>query len=225
MAEIVIPREIPVMTLSNTVLFPHAMMPLYIFEPRYREMLAYVLDHERVFAIATVDQEKAADQNEEPPLPYASAGIIRACHQNEDGTANLILQGLCRIHINTIVREDPFRVVAIDAMETVSGTDQHTLLTQHTALRNSLKRLRQVDGETPDEIFEFLMKIDDPEIAYNLCAYTLCNEAEDKHQLLANPNLHSAYKHLLRLINDEIRQIKLERQLRGKLDLDDLGAN
>ena len=59
--EIEIPREVPVMTMNGTVLFPHAMMPLYIFEDRYRAMLRAVLESDRVFAVAALDTRPEAD--------------------------------------------------------------------------------------------------------------------------------------------------------------------
>ena len=46
-----IPNTLPAMTLRGVVLFPSAMMPLRIFEPRYREMLNDVLSQDRMFAI------------------------------------------------------------------------------------------------------------------------------------------------------------------------------
>jgi len=48
----ILPEQAPVMPLPGAVLFPHALLPLYIFEPRYREMLAHALAHERMFCVA-----------------------------------------------------------------------------------------------------------------------------------------------------------------------------
>ncbi len=47
-----LPREVPVMTLPNATLFPQALLPLYIFEPRYRQMLADALNTHRMFSVA-----------------------------------------------------------------------------------------------------------------------------------------------------------------------------
>jgi len=47
-----IPCEVPVMTLPKATLFPQALLPLYIFEPRYRQMLADALDSTRMFSVA-----------------------------------------------------------------------------------------------------------------------------------------------------------------------------
>jgi Lon protease-like protein len=51
--EIQIPRNIPAMTLNQTVLFPQTMMPLFIFDPRYRELLSHVLKKDQIFAVAS----------------------------------------------------------------------------------------------------------------------------------------------------------------------------
>src|SRR5215831_3468299 len=47
-----IPTELPVMALSNAVLFPHALLPLHIFERRYRTMLEHSLGGDRMFSVA-----------------------------------------------------------------------------------------------------------------------------------------------------------------------------
>src|SRR6267378_1924673 len=47
-----LPNEVPVMTLPNATLFPQALLPLYIFEPRYRRMLVDSLHSDRMFSVA-----------------------------------------------------------------------------------------------------------------------------------------------------------------------------
>ena len=53
--EITLPDEVPVMTLAEATLFPQALMPLHIFEPRYRAMLRDVLAGDRLFAVVGLD--------------------------------------------------------------------------------------------------------------------------------------------------------------------------
>ena len=48
-----IPKQAPLMVLPEMTLFPHALVPLRIFEPRYRAMLEWTLERERVFCLAT----------------------------------------------------------------------------------------------------------------------------------------------------------------------------
>ena len=80
------------MTLPNVILFPHAMLPLFIFEPRYRRMIEDVLESHRMFCVAM--QKPGAMR--ESPVGIAGLGMVRACVKKKDGTSNLVLQGLRR---------------------------------------------------------------------------------------------------------------------------------
>lgn len=82
------------MILPNVTLFPGMILPLQIFEPRYREMLVDVLAGNRMFAVAMLDPRQIP---EERPVDVACLGLVRACVNNADGTSNLFLQGIVRV--------------------------------------------------------------------------------------------------------------------------------
>src|SRR5688500_13394102 len=139
--EITLPDEVPVMTLPNTAFFPQALMPLHIFEPRYRQMLRDVLATNRLFAVAGLNQgELDAPGKFEPPYRIASLGIVRACQKNDNGTSNLLLQGLCRVAIDDIVRDEPYRKVRIRALASEPGGS----IDENQSLRRELSRLLNV---------------------------------------------------------------------------------
>src|SRR5271166_573635 len=109
-----IPREIPVMTLPNATLFPQALLPLYIFEPRYRQMLADALHSNRMFSVAMQRPGRAR----ETPSPVAGLGLIRVSVGHRDGTSHLVLQGLARVELAAAVRFKPYRIQRIRPLET-----------------------------------------------------------------------------------------------------------
>src|SRR4051812_31236393 len=96
----VLPPEVPVMTLPNAILFPQALLPLYIFEPRYQRMLSDALHSHRMFAVAM----RRPDSKRETPMAVAGLGIIRASVRNKDGTSHLILQGITRVALSGPVK-------------------------------------------------------------------------------------------------------------------------
>ena len=83
-----LPLEVPVMTLPNATLFPQALLPLYIFEPRYRQMLLDSLNTNRMFSVA---MQKPGRKRETPSL-VAGLGLIRVSVGHQDGSSHLILQ-------------------------------------------------------------------------------------------------------------------------------------
>src|SRR3974377_1264678 len=104
-----IPREVPVMTLPNATLFPQALLPLYIFEPRYRQMLADALHPHRMFSVAM----QKPGSGRESPSPVAGLGLIRVSVGHRDGTSHLILQGLARVELGEAVRYRAYRIQGV----------------------------------------------------------------------------------------------------------------
>ena len=74
-----LPDQVPVMPLPGAVLFPHALLPLYIFEPRYREMLEHALSHHRMFCVTLIKPSCPEWHASEDFFHLASVGLIRAC--------------------------------------------------------------------------------------------------------------------------------------------------
>ena len=109
-----LPREVPVMTLPNATLFPQAFLTLYIFEPRYRQMLANALHSNRIFSVAM----QRPGSTRETPLPVAGLGLIRVSVGHWDGTSHLILQGLARVELEQTVRYKPYRIQRIRPLQT-----------------------------------------------------------------------------------------------------------
>src|SRR5437764_958264 len=106
----ILPEQAPVMPLPGAILFPHALLPLYIFEPRYRQMLVHALAHERLFCVALLRPERAEWKDEEDFFDVATIGLIRACVGRGDGTSNLILQGLQRVRYLHFPQLHPFPI-------------------------------------------------------------------------------------------------------------------
>ncbi|MEC7224208.1 MAG: LON peptidase substrate-binding domain-containing protein, partial [Verrucomicrobiota bacterium] len=97
-----IPEKLPIMALPGTCLFPGGRIPLHIFESKYRDMLHDVLSGDRMFCIGNLEQSGTELDDNNNISPFTTAGLLRACVLNHDGTANLILEGVKRVEILSI---------------------------------------------------------------------------------------------------------------------------
>src|SRR5207253_8340688 len=122
----ILPKQLPVMPLPGAVLFPHALLPLYIFEPRYRQMLDHALRHHRMFCITLIKPSCPEWHAPEDFFHLATVGLIRACVERGDGTSNLVLQGLHRIRFTSFEQETPFPVAKIDIVESTGDATVET---------------------------------------------------------------------------------------------------
>jgi uncharacterized protein len=96
----VLPTEIPIFPLPNVVLFPSALLPLHIFEPRYRAMVADALEGERLIGMVMLRPGWEPHYEEAPQVyPVGCAGFITHAERLPDGRYNIILRGLEKFRI------------------------------------------------------------------------------------------------------------------------------
>jgi ATP-dependent Lon protease len=96
--------EVPLFPLPNVVLLPRAVLPLHIFEPRYREMMRYALKGSRVIGMALLDGDWKHRYHGCPSIcDVICVGRIVTHEQLDDGRFNLLLEGRLR---GRIVEED-----------------------------------------------------------------------------------------------------------------------
>jgi Lon protease-like protein len=104
--------ELAVFPLPDLVFFPHALLPLHIFEPRYRAMTADVLAGTRVMAVARLRPGYQAGYQGRPPIfDTAGAGVCVHADRLPDGRYHIVLRGLGRVLIEEeYPPEKPYRV-------------------------------------------------------------------------------------------------------------------
>jgi ATP-dependent Lon protease len=215
-----LPREVPVMTLPNATLFPQALLPLYIFEPRYRQMLADVLHSHRMFSVAM----QKPGNTRETPSSVAGLGLIRVSVGHRDGTSHLVLQGLARVELGAPVRYRPYRIQRVRPLQT-PPCDNVTV----DALVGKMRELLEERIElglpfpfpvmTPDQaekraappavppkkILQHLDSIMDPEQAADLVSCAVLPGAAERQVILETVNVEARLRRLIHFLLVEIR--------------------
>lgn len=226
METLLIPDTVPVMTLPNTVFFPQSLLPLHIFEPRYRRMLLDVLATDRLFAVARLDASAPATKSVPEPLHrIASIGIIRACQKADNDTSNLLIQGLCRVEILEIVREHPYRLIAVKTLASTPGAKPPELADLRTEVMRLVNLRRRLGAPAPQGVTQFLATIDDTDAFADLAAFNLCDDGEFKQTLLETLDTGRRLQLFATRLKTEIESIRLRRKLQGRLPEDDIANN
>lgn len=222
--DIQIPDQIPIMALSGTVLFPHAIMPLYIFEERYREMLGDVLESDRLFAIFNFNHEADDNGNEWDLASIGTVGVVRAAHKNADGTTNLALQGIQRVRFLGMVQTSPYPIVRIEPFvaEELDSFQSEVLIPD---ILNLLKDEPGLANGIPDEYMEFLSSIDDSEAFFNMAAHTLCQCSQARQRMLELRPLEDRFGALEHYMIKQRDKLRFFRQLQGDTRDDEIQLN
>ena len=216
-----IPSRIPAMTLRDVVLFPQAMLPLRIFEDRYKKMLSDVLNQDRIFAVvAERDQTLTDDQLDEPPFEVATAGLVRVSKENDDGTSFVMLQGLSRVRIRSIDDEGPYRILKVEPLETIIEQDTKEY---RNKIYDALVQNKLLGGETSKDILNYLENIEDDIEFVDLAAFTLCKNTIRKQAMLEVLRLHKRAEMFfddLMLENLQLSVLKQSSLNQDSIDLD-----
>jgi hypothetical protein len=115
---------VPLFPLPNVVLFPGTAMPLHIFEPRYRQMVEDLLDRAGRLVIGTVLPEYVDQLPGAPPVhPVAGLGEIVRHDKLPDGRYNILVYGLCRVHLQQAESDRLYRQVGTHPIEEVPLSD------------------------------------------------------------------------------------------------------
>jgi len=191
------PSHVGVMILPGLTLFPHSLLPLYIFEERYREMLRDALTGDRMFAIAHVDEDGNVAE-------VGGLGVVRACVANEDGTSNLILQGIARVTFSRVELE-PYPQADIAIMNDFG--DDASLAGLQQEIDEACRKVRAAGVQAPQGFDQYLAQIGSHGAYADAIASAFIAEPSERRELLEEPNVGIRMN---RLLNFLLRQILLE---------------
>jgi Lon protease-like protein len=222
----VLPDQVPVMTLPNATLFPQALLPLYIFEPRYRKMLKDALLADRMFSVAL----QKPGRTRETPCAVAGLGLIRVSVDHEDGTSHLILQGLTRVELRETVQYKPYRVHAIRPLASKPSesmvvdalvAEVHELVERRLKLqpaplpfplpkKGKGKGSKEDPGSLPfsmKEILEYLSNLPDAAHVADLVSCALLPDAKERQAILETVDIEPRLKRLIQFLMGEIDRV------------------
>lgn len=120
--------NVPVFPLSTVVFFPNTLLPLHIFEQRYRDMLKDAQESEKLIAMALLKPGWEKEYFEKPEIfEITGIGRIVTCETQDDGKSNIVLYGLKRARITDLFDDNTYRRANIDLLENISEGNNEPL--------------------------------------------------------------------------------------------------
>jgi Lon protease-like protein len=192
-----LPATIPLFPLPNVVLFPNVFLPLHIFEPRYRAMVADALDGDRLIGMVLLRPGWEGDYEGRPPVfPIGCAGLISHHEQLPDGRYNIVLRGLEKFRIE---REDDSRLYRLGEVSTLHEPLPETDREEVRSARRRLETLLvpQPEGRAQDPKVPPAMSDED---LINALAQYMELEPLEKQALLERHGLLERCRSLIELL-------------------------
>jgi Lon protease-like protein len=196
-----LPATIPVFPLPNVVLFPTVSLPLHIFEPRYREMVADALEGDRIIGMALLRPGWESSYDGRPPIyPVGCAGLVTHAERLPDGRYNIVLRGLEKFRVVREHEHRSYRTADVDPiMEPLSDRDRDVVRLERQRLEALL--VPQSEGRGVDRKMPKSMGDED---LVNALAQYLELEIVEKQALLERDGLVARCRSLIDLLEMKV---------------------
>jgi hypothetical protein len=149
-----LPATIPIFPLPDAVLFPKVSLPLHIFEPRYRAMVADALKGDRIIGMVLLRPGYEADYEGRPPIhPIGCAGVIADVQELPDGRFNIVLDGLVKFRVTDEDRTRSYRLARVSVLpESPNDEERAALRKERQRLESLLPGADRPPREIPDDV-------------------------------------------------------------------------
>jgi Lon protease-like protein len=189
---------LPLFPLPNAVLFPNVFLPLHIFEPRYREMVADAVASDRLIGMVLLRPGWERDYEGRPPVfPVGCSGVITHVDPLPDGRFNIVLRGVERFRIAEEDHQRSYRRAVIEPLPgpAPSADDRavvHAKRIKLEAMLASSTESRRLDARIPSAMSD--------EDLINALSQYLGLEPIEKQALLEQSSLRARAESLVELL-------------------------
>jgi Lon protease-like protein len=177
--------SLPIFPLPNCVLLPGGLLPLHVFEPRYRELTRDCLAGSQLMAIARLRPGYETAYYGRPPV-YDRCGVGRIICSEElpDGRFALLLRGVARVEIaRELPAERAYRLVEA-RMLADQDHDQREAKDTHRRLIQLCDRLAEVIEKGGPQLKDLVRSFDDPGMCADAIAAALVMDADARQELI-----------------------------------------
>ena len=192
---------LPLFPLPSVVLFPGVFLPLHIFEPRYREMVADALQADRLIGMVLLRDGWNDDYEGRPPVyDIGCSGVITHYDRLPDGRFNIILRGLDRFRIIGEDHERPYRRALVQTLHDSEPTGARDVLRGQRVKLEAL--LAQLDADARVDT-RTTSALNDADLINALAQY-LDLEPIEKQALLEQPTVPERATALIELLEMKV---------------------
>lgn len=205
--------ELPIFPLPDVVLFPNELMPLHVFEDRYRDMTRDILDGHGLMAMTRLRSADHSDSEQPEVFPIAGLAKVEAARETSDGRYLLLVRGIARIAIREeLPLERSYRRVRAALVPDVPSERPELVTACAQQLVALCDRLADAFDEA-DELREVVRTVDTPGERADVITAAMVSDPDERQSLLETLDPADRLERLLELVAEAMVSLGVERQL------------
>lgn len=216
----IIPDELPLLPLRNSVLFPGVVIPITVGRDKsVRAIKAANKKNKYIGVIAQNDPEIEEPELSDLHQTGTVARIIKSL-KLPDGSNTVIIQGKKRFNTKSVLKEEPYFLAEIDLIEEEKVNKNPKMLALMDSIKDFAFKIIEISPNIPSEAGMVLKNVDDPVFLTSFIASNLNISIEDKQKLLEIHDMNEKCEKLLQFLNQELQMTELKNQIANKVRVD-----
>jgi Lon protease-like protein len=202
--------EIPLFPLPNLVLFPHIVVPLHIFEERYKLMINDCIDRGEIFGLVLLRTDAEEESEEAIHRVGVTARIVQV-ERLDHGRLNVLCEGERRFRVYRFTQQTPFWKGDVDFAEERDHPSTESLYEQVAELYRGVAALSASLGGSKET--EVALPESPTDLSY-MVSYVLDIDSEEKQKLLEMDSTAERLRMLLAHLTDVLQKLERQREHR-----------
>lgn len=218
--EIVLPKEMPILPISEAVIFPAMMVPLVLSDANLVKLADDCLAGSKIlgaFSQREIDDEEQEDVDDRDLIYRVGTAVkIQKMLRFPDGSMRLLGQGIARCRIKEFVASEPYMLAGVEIIEEDIQDDSRTLAYMRGVANNFLKII-DASETLSEELKVVVMNIDDPGRLADLIATNLEVDVAEKQKMLEEKSPRKRLQILSKLVMGELDVLELGQKLQTRV--------
>jgi ATP-dependent Lon protease len=210
------PRVLPILPVSDLVLFPRLIMPLVLWEESAQKLIHEVLLQDKTFGVLASRLDKPEGYGPDNLYNLGTAAVILKMRKPEDDSMRLLVQGLYRFRVDSWLGFEPYFAAQIRPISEEYEPDLET-----EAMVSSLKglfiKMLELSPYLPAELGALVRELSDPRVLADVTAGSLNISKDEKQELLETIEVKERLRQVMGKINRELEILELGKKIQAQV--------
>ena len=214
--KLVLPKELPLLPLRNTVLFPGVVIPITVGRDKSIKAIEEAYKTDKLVGVLSQKDSNIEDPGVGDLVGIGTVAKIVKLIKMPDGGTTAILQGKKRFQLISISAEDPFFKGVVEALDEQVVTDDQSFQASVSSIKDLAAQIIQLSPNIPTEASIILRNIENPAFLIHFVGSNLNCELADKQDLLEMNDMRQRAELLLKLLQKELQFAELKNKVTTK---------
>ena len=214
--DIEIPKELPVLPLRNTVLFPGVVLPITVGRDKSIKAVNDAYKADRLIGVLAQKDSTIEDPTVTDLEDVGTVARIIKLIKMPDGGTTVILQGKRRFKVGAVTAEDPYFKAQVVLLQEEEAPKEQDFEAYVSNIKDLAAQIIQLSPNIPSEASIILKNIENPSFLIHFISSNLNTELHEKQQLLEIHHIKSRADLLMQLLQRELQFAELKNKLTNK---------